>query len=660
MSKFTSIEELFDTAEQSIGPPTEGSDGNPQLRVFQPDRGIDVTYNNPNFTGQSDTPNSTNVLEERDNRQTLGTFNLNNRDFWEASNYNENTFQSYIKEELEVASNTKTIIDGNGNQIVFNESFDVSPTYRYSVDALPFVTDPNNDDEIVRLDRYYDKEINPTEYNLATEGKINYYLYPRTSGRTPSHNIDTYGVKQKYTGGGGKSRFDFYVSQSISLEREDTGYYLFRLDWGDGSPREHTNEFKLLEGTTLLEHFYDKPGFYSITGLVCAIYEGRIIGGYEKFQTNILLNPSENYELKLYDFSNFATIGGLSLDSSLIKSTANIMGLNPLTLGQENESATPELVEKLNLLDRLTIFNFLNKINAELNDNFTSLLNPYSIEINSITEPLIETIAGNYNVTLNEESEGDNDLINFGFGDVYSSFIEGEVIELVVYFVEGYNDVQLRPFITTPTNLEIQLVEQTNNDARYQFTMPAQDVEITATAFLYSFEVNLTSTAPLGYIEASVNGSEINDNNPTIPYEVLIDDDVQIVLNAIEVQNEGMGESIFQNWQIISDENFENNLIELTDINGNIDTTSSSVVLRINKDADSNNFGTIEIKANFFENEVDNGGNGGNDTGGNTGGGRGRRGGAGRGGAGSRKRGEDDRTGTYEGDDLVDPTGAGF
>ena len=164
MSKFTSIEELFDTAEQSVGPPTEGSDGNPQLRVFQPDRGIDVTYNNPNFTGQSDTPNSTQVLEERDNRQTLGTFNLNNRDFWEASNYNENTFQSYIKEELEVASNTKTIIDGNGDEIVFNESFDTSPTYRYSVDALPFVIDSNNDDEIIRLDRYYDKDMDSEKF----------------------------------------------------------------------------------------------------------------------------------------------------------------------------------------------------------------------------------------------------------------------------------------------------------------------------------------------------------------------------------------------------------------------------------------------------------------------------------------------------------------
>ena len=217
MSKFTSIEELFNTAEQSVGPPTEGGDGNQELRVFQPDRGIDLTYNNPNFTGQSDTSTSTQILEERDNRQTLGTVTLNNRDYWENSNFDESIFQSYVKGKIETTLNTRPIIDGNEEEIVFNESFDVSSTYRYSIDALPFVTDVNNDDEIIRLDRYYDKEINPTEYNLATEGKINYYLYPRTSGRTPSHNIDTYGVKQKYTGGGGKSRFDFYVSQSISL-----------------------------------------------------------------------------------------------------------------------------------------------------------------------------------------------------------------------------------------------------------------------------------------------------------------------------------------------------------------------------------------------------------------------------------------------------------
>ena len=434
MSKFTSIEELFDTAEQSVGPPTEGGNGNEQLRVFQPDRGIDLTYNNPNFINSSsfEFPNSTKVTEERDNRQTLGTFTLNNRDYWENSNFDENIFQSYVKGKIETTLNTRPIIDDNEEEIVFNESFDVSSTYRYSIDALPFVTDVNNDDEIIRLDRYYDKQINPTEYNLATEGKINYYLYPRTSGRTPSHNIETYGSKQKFTGGG-RNRFDFYISQSISVDREDTGFYLFRLDWGDGTPREHTSELKLLEGTTLLEHFYEKPGFYSITGLVCAIYEGRIIGGYEKFQTNILLNPSENYELKLYDFSNFATIGGLSSDSSLVKSTANIMGLNPLTLNQENESATPKLVEKLNLLDRLTIFNFLNKINSELNDNFTSLLNPYSIEISDSTEPLIdEIIFGCIDSNANNFVEGantDDGSCDYNFNIGFQVVEQGESLQ---------------------------------------------------------------------------------------------------------------------------------------------------------------------------------------------------------------------------------------
>ena len=34
------------------------------------------------------------------------------------------------------------------------------------------------------------------------------------------------------------------------------GYSIFRLDWGDGTPLEHTTRPKILEGTTLLEHIY--------------------------------------------------------------------------------------------------------------------------------------------------------------------------------------------------------------------------------------------------------------------------------------------------------------------------------------------------------------------------------------------------------------------
>ena len=91
---------------------------------------------------------------------------------------------------------------------------------------------------------------------------------------------------------------------------------------------------KLLEGTTLFEHFYSKPGFYSITGIVCAIYDDRAIGGYEKFKTNILLNPSEVYDLQLYNYviiseaSNkpfYADVIGRTENDEVINSASDII-----------------------------------------------------------------------------------------------------------------------------------------------------------------------------------------------------------------------------------------------------------------------------------------------------------------------------------------------
>ena len=109
------------------------------------------------------------------------------------------------------------------------------------------------------------------------------------------------------------------------------------------------------------------------------------------------------------------------------------MGLNPLTLNPENEDATPKLIEKLNLLDRLTIFNFLNKINSELNDNFTSLLNPYSIEISDSTEPLIdEIIFGCIDSNANNFVEGantDDGSCNYNFNIGFQVVEQGESLQ---------------------------------------------------------------------------------------------------------------------------------------------------------------------------------------------------------------------------------------
>lgn len=295
----------------------------------------------------------------------LGTRTLDNRDYWENNNFNESTLTPYLTD------NRETLDSEVVNGIVYANSIGRFDRFQYSIDALPFVTDPNNQNEIIRLDNYYDKVNNFNEYNLATEGKINFYIYTRESGRpTPDGNINNYEYRPIV------NKFDSYANT-----KGDTGFYLFKLNWGDGTEIEYTDEPKLLESTVLLNHTYQKPGFYTISGVVYAMYspeDEKSIGGWEKFETKILLNPSQNYELNLYDYDNFATIGGISSESVLVKSAVNLVGINPINF--DDSRATPDSIENINLLDRLELFNFLNKVSENTLDKFNDFLLPFTEE----------------------------------------------------------------------------------------------------------------------------------------------------------------------------------------------------------------------------------------------------------------------------------------
>ena len=101
MAKFTSIEKLLEEAYQSIvgSPPEHG-------------------------------------------RVELGTKTLDNRDYWENINFNKDTFQPYLTGNLETL-NTE-LRDG----IVYRRNIETSELFQYSIDALPFVTDINDDDDL--------------------------------------------------------------------------------------------------------------------------------------------------------------------------------------------------------------------------------------------------------------------------------------------------------------------------------------------------------------------------------------------------------------------------------------------------------------------------------------------------------------------------------
>ena len=87
MGTFTKAEDLFGSANQSIGGnPTEGGNGNEAVRIFQPDRGLDVLIKNMEFVNRDEDDLSTGITSDMDGRRKLGTITLNNRDFWENNN----------------------------------------------------------------------------------------------------------------------------------------------------------------------------------------------------------------------------------------------------------------------------------------------------------------------------------------------------------------------------------------------------------------------------------------------------------------------------------------------------------------------------------------------------------------------------------------------
>ena len=95
MAIFTKAEDLFELFDQSVGGnPIEGGNvGYETKRIFQPEAGLDVEVKNPSYLDTADDEFPTGVVNYIDRRRILGTITLNDRDWWENSNFNEQSFQ---------------------------------------------------------------------------------------------------------------------------------------------------------------------------------------------------------------------------------------------------------------------------------------------------------------------------------------------------------------------------------------------------------------------------------------------------------------------------------------------------------------------------------------------------------------------------------------
>jgi len=190
-------------------------------------------------------------------------------------------------------------------------------------------------------------------------------------------------------------------------------FYLMNLDWGDGSKIEFTNKpQKFYDGIDIFDHVYDKPGFYTIKGLVAKVEENTPkIRGWEKFESNIVVNKSNLVDSPFFHHNKFAMIGGYTENSTYFKSLLIVAGLNL----EKDRKVDLQQVDEYNEYDKIFLLDTLAKFDSNLYDGF---LNSYNEKIyNSINEQTEETlIHNNYSSKKNYDDLKATNLNNVDVG----------------------------------------------------------------------------------------------------------------------------------------------------------------------------------------------------------------------------------------------------
>ena len=393
---------------QSVGPYTDNYASSAPLRlVFEPKQGRDLTVLNPEFSMNN---GKTTIVEERDGRFPLGTYTLNNRDFWENITFDRTTQDSQINPKNfdgEVRTAFGRLMDTPDGPTVSTKHDNY-----FSVETLPYVRNLTTR-EVVPVNEYYDKKLESDKYESATEGKIKLKFGLRSSGRTSEGNINLFG--NRWENNEVLKQFALYWP-----DEPGSGLYLTSLDWGDGSEKEFTSKPKLVEELSLFEHVYEKPGFYIISGVIFVWdNKNKYVSWWEKFESNLLLNPSNNYENGMYSFNNFAMIGGISENSSFGKTLYNLAGYDPINKEPRESSVIDDFneIDKIHLLDTLSKFDSQNML-----DDYRDMINAYSGSI----------------------VDENNDIIHNGFIDkrFFDSFKNTSLVDIDIASTKMYKGVR--------------------------------------------------------------------------------------------------------------------------------------------------------------------------------------------------------------------------
>ena len=332
------------SGKQTAGPYTETIDGNTK-RVFEPHQGRDILVNDPTVE-----PFSAAITEDNDLRFSLGTTRLNDKGLWEKITLNESlsSIMFNVKSvDFDLESTVQKTIDTPDGKItmpLYPDHTNTSGNFRQiwrgstdrgvTVDALPYKikTDENLNKTFVPLVLYHDKELHEDDYYASTEGKVNLRLFLKASGRDNENynikNYDSLNDRGMRIIPNAEAYFDFGQDGQFYRINTPHAWYVANLNWGDGTPPDHTDEPFQISLNNVFEHEYEKPGFYTITGIFFyardilnkkskfANRDESKVWTWERFECNMLINQSDEYQDGLYRMNNFCTIGCVSDDSA--------------------------------------------------------------------------------------------------------------------------------------------------------------------------------------------------------------------------------------------------------------------------------------------------------------------------------------------------------
>ena len=250
------------------------------------------------------------------------TFNLD--DFHNIGGVNENIDNLYFLIQ------SSGVDDGGFRGTVLLDNFEVKESYDFIPDVDVRKKKGPEEYGVGDLTKYYDPTI-PEQleaYNDTTAPlEAQFYFYPKYFYNNP---LDK--------------------EQSIIYNDFRRGFfYLYDVDWGDGSPREFTSEPKKLQEDIAIYHTYEKSGIFEIEGTILRLKPNKDleeIGVMNNKRFTLRINVNEGLD---EDFSYFG-IGGFSFIP--YKNTSPVIG------GYSEQSIYYKSVKRqLGIISNTTIVN---------------------------------------------------------------------------------------------------------------------------------------------------------------------------------------------------------------------------------------------------------------------------------------------------------------